>query len=136
MRKIIYILFFALFLISCKDKLKHHIVTKSSEYWLIDDEYNKNTYRSYGYQFYENGDYKLFVIRRNTKQIHPYNGGDIIYPDKKWELFDDSMKIGSNNFKLNFINDSVLVLNNKKHEEKILKTNFKKNYVKMKNPLN
>ncbi|MHA6727886.1 hypothetical protein ACX3PU_07455 [Chryseobacterium sp. A301] len=116
--------------------MKHQIATKTSEYWLIDDEYNKNTYRSYGYQFYENGEYKLFVIRRNTKQIHPYSGGDIIYPDNKWKLFDDSIKIGNNNFKLDIINDSILVLKNKKNEERILKTNYKNDYVKMKNTLN
>jgi hypothetical protein len=136
MKKILFILCCLLLLNSCKDKLNNQITTKPFEYWVEDDEYYQNTYACYAYQFYENGKYKRFVIRRNKKQIHPYSGGDVYYPDDNWKLFNDSMKIGSNNFKLNIINDSVILLRTKNYEEKLLKKAYKEDYIKMKNSLN
>lgn len=130
------ILFCAFSLNSCKNKLDNLIMTEPSEYWVIDDEYNKNTYRSYAYKFNENSKYEMFVIRRNKKQIHPYSSGDIVYPDNKWEIFDDSIKIGNSKFKLNIINDSILFLKSKNYNERLLKVNYKEGYVKMKNSLN
>lgn len=136
MKRMVFIFCGLIFFNSCRDKRHNYIVTNTYDYWVVDDEYYQNTFACYAYQFYENGEYKLFVIRKNKKQIHPYSGGDVIYLDNKWKLFDDSIKIGSNNFKLDIINDKELFIKSKGFKEKLLKMKYKEDYIKMKDPLN
>lgn len=134
---ILILLSFFLFISCSQNKVEDLLITKADEYWIENDEYYQTTWRCYAYQFYQNGTYSFFVIRRNKKQVHPYDGGDLVYDFTNWTLSKDSiLNFEERDRKIILINDSVMnVITSKGDSIEYFKLNFS-DYTKMKNGLN